>query len=158
MALATVALAITAIGAGVSTVAAIQQGAYQKKVSQYNAQVLENQKISIQQKAELDVQQHRENVKRLQGAQRTAYASSGIDLSGSAMDVMMDTERRGLLDEKIIKYNAAQGISGTEAEIGLTLAEGQQAYKSGLIQAGSSLLEGAGKFVNIQNQKKRGLL
>lgn len=158
MSLAVASLIVAAVGTAVSTVSSVQQGRYQKKVSEYNAKVLENQKVAIQQKAELDVQQHRETVKRLQGAQKVAYASSGVDLSGSAFDVLMDTNRRGLLDEKIIRYNAAQGISGTEAEIGLTLSEGQQAYKSGLVQAGTSLLSGAGQFINIQNQKKRGLL
>lgn len=158
MTLAAAALAITAIGTGISAVSAFQQGAYQKKVAQYNARVKENEKIAIQQKAELDVQRHREAVNRLKASQRVAYAASGVDLSGSAADVMMDTERRGLLDEKIIRYNASQGIAGTEAEIALTLAEGQQAYQSGVIGAGTSLLAGAGQFVNIRNQQKRGLL
>lgn len=158
MSLAAAALTIAVIGTGVSTLSALQQGRSQRRVSEYNAKVLENQKVAIQQKAELDVQKHREAVNRLRGSQKVAYAKSGIDLSGSASDVLMDTERRGLLDEKIIRYNAAQGITGTESEIALTLAEGRQASQTGLINAGTSLLSGAGQFINIQNQKKRGLL
>lgn len=152
------ATAIMAIGTAISSLAALQQGRYQQKVAQYNAQVLENQKTAIQQKAELDVQQHREAVKRLKGSQRVAYAASGVDFSGSAIDTLMDTERRSLLDEKIIKYNASQGITGTESEQALTLAAGEQAYQTGLINAGTSLLSGAGKFLWQNNRKKASLL
>lgn len=158
MSLMAAAVTIMAASTAVSALSAIQQGRYQRKVSQYNARVAENKKVAIQQKAELDVQRHRETVKRLKGSQRVAYASSGVDLSGSALDIISDTERRGLLDEKIIKYNAAQAISGAESEMALNIAEGEQGYQSGLISAGTSLLAGAGQFINIKNQQKKGLI
>lgn len=149
--MATTALLIA--GTVISAISSIQQGAYQRKVANYNAKVLENEKVALQQKAELDVEKHRETVRRLKGSQRVATAASGIDFSGSPVDVLFDTEKRSLLDEKIIKYNAQQGIAGTESEIALTLAEGDQAYRTGLIDAGTTILSGAGKFYKSKNKR-----
>lgn len=144
--------AVIVAGTLLTAVSALQQGAYQRKVADYNARVLENQKVAIKQKAELDVEQHKDKVKRLKASQRVAYLKSGVSLSGSALDVISETEQQGLLDEKIIRYNAAQGIQGTEAEIALTLAGGEQAMRAGQLQAGASLLAGAGKFAKSRLQ------
>lgn len=146
MELSTLAYISMIAGTTVAAASALQQGAYQSKVANYNARVLENEKIAIQQKADMDVEEHRERVLRTKASQKVAYLKSGVSLSGSAEDVLSDTERRGLLDEKIIRYNASQGIAGTSAEIALTLAEGKQKKKAGYINAGTSLLAGAGKF------------
>jgi len=141
------AQALLIAGTAISAISSFQQGAYQRQVAKYNAKVSENRKVALQQKADLDVEAHRKAVQRLKGKQRVAYLSSGVDLSGTPLEVMSETERNALLDEKIIRYNARQEIAGTESEIALTLAEGDQAFKSGLIQSGTSLLSGAGKFI-----------
>ena len=141
------ATTILVIGTAISALSAIQQGSYQRQVAQYNARVAENRKIALQQQADLDVKRHRERVKRVKASQQVAFLKSGVQLSGTPVDVITDTEARGLLDEKIIRFNAAQGIAAAETEAALSVAEGEQAFQSGLIDAGTSILSGAGKFI-----------
>ncbi len=148
------ATAILVAGTAVTALSAFQQGRHLENVSKYNARVLENRKVAIQQKADLDIERHRDRVKRLKGRQRTAFLKSEVELSGSARDVITETDTKALLDEKIIRYNAAQALAGTEAEIDLTLAEGEAQYGAGLITAGTSILAGAGKFVSARRRPR----
>jgi hypothetical protein len=82
----------------------------------------------------------------MQGQQVAAYAGSGLDLSGTPMDVIADTRTEGELDKAAIRTNWQQksNISGYNAKIAKMNAG--SAMTGGFIGAATSLAKGFSDF------------
>lgn len=109
------ALIIGAVGTGISAVSAFQQQRAQNDAAEYNARVAdvnaelaEQQSVQAGQLGVRSERQLRQQGRRLAGAQRTAFAASGVDVgSGTARSVLSDTSRQTELDALDIRYNTA---------------------------------------------------
>lgn len=123
---------------------AIQQGNYQKGVSEYNARVQRNE---AQQARNVGVE--RENMQRQQTAelvskQRAQLGAAGVDIgSGSALQLQQDTLSLGEADALRIRSNFEGRADALNTQAGLTEAQGAAAQSAGATKAFSSLLGGA---------------
>ncbi len=105
---------------GIGTLAQMQgqqdAAAAQAAQANYQAQVAENNQITAErlavdaeQRGEIDVRRHRQQVEQLKGRQVAALAASGVDVaSGSPLDILADTAALGAIDEQTIRDNAAR--------------------------------------------------
>jgi hypothetical protein len=93
----------------------------------------------ITQSAALEKEKITREATLMQGAQRAAYARSGVTISGSALDVMLNTATNYEYDKMIIDYNAKLQASQQRYY-------GQQAYSKGMFKVGQSLISGVAGF------------
>lgn len=115
----TIAIA-SMVASGVGTVmqmsAQSQAASAQRAQANYQAQVADNNRITAErlavdaeQRGEIEVRRHRQQVEQLKGRQVAALAASGVDVaSGSPLDVLADTAGLGALDQQTIRDNAAR--------------------------------------------------
>jgi hypothetical protein len=146
------------VAAGMSAYSSYQQGqsqkkqyAYQAAVAENNAKVAEwNAQDSIE-RGEIAEKQHRLKVSQIQGKQRSALASGGVEVdSGSALDVLEDTAYFGEMDALTIRSNSQReaykykvNAQNKQAQAGLYRMTGNDAARAGKINAVSSLLSDA---------------
>jgi hypothetical protein len=155
-----------AVGTAVSAYGAYSQGQAQKKMNKYQADVANQQAVLAERTADQNTQltqiqasQESKQLNRkyavLAGEQKAARAASGLGGgSVSEGDIATDTLNTQNLDESMIRYNAdlqswklkqnadmeSWGL-GNQATMYKTA--GKQAAKAGMINAGSTILQGA---------------
>jgi hypothetical protein len=133
-------LAISTVGAGLSAYSAYQEGQDAKAASQYNAQIARESAAMTETAGALDVERQRKGVKSLVGTQRARYGASGIEMTGSPLDVIFNTSLEGELDAQVIDWNSKVRARGymSQAEYDDRLAGIYE--RSGAMRAGSTLL------------------
>lgn len=144
-------LAIAAAGAGVGAYSAVQAGEAQKDAAKYNAAVQKNNALTASQQAKYQADRIAKRNRIILGRQRAAYAKSGIDLSGSAEDVLMDSMIEGELDKRAALYAGATSAQSSLARAKLDEFEGRTAQRAGYTRAGASILGGASQGLGAYN-------
>jgi hypothetical protein len=162
------AVAVTAIGGGVSAYGQYQSGQAQKKMMNYQADVANQQSVLAQRTAEqksqltqtqamLDTKQLQRKYSILEGTQKAARAASGVGGgSVSEGDIATDTFKTQSLDEQMIRYNAdlkswdlqqhaGMEVWGLGAEAEMDRMAGKNAAKAGTTAAVGTVLQTAGK-------------
>lgn len=161
----TIMMAATAISGGLSAYGQIQQGnaamesaRYQSAVQRNNAIMEENRATQERMKGDTEAAQKRREVARLIGAQRAGVGASGVEMSGSYLDVLTDSATQGALDVAMIRYNAETrardyefSASNLRAQSALTLAEGRNAKSASRIGAFGTLLGTASSVAGMWN-------
>ena len=93
------------------------QANYQAQVAENNRIIAERLAVDAEQRGEIDVRRHRQQVEQLKGRQVAALAASGVDVaSGSPLDVLADTAGLGEIDAQTIRHNAAREAWGYRVE------------------------------------------
>lgn len=141
-----IAYGIMALGTGLSAWSYYQQGVFQKETMGMQAEQQKSEARAAKAQAEFDVERHREYVKRFKSTQKMSLLKAGVQLEGSALDLLADTEVQARLDEDIIRYNAE--TRAQKLEWGATMSEvgGKQSKRAGTTQAFSTLLSSAGRY------------
>lgn len=121
-------LVLGAVGTGMSAYSQYQQ-------SQYNAQVAENQKKAIAQARDVNRGLDKEEFDRYRARFLALQGASGFSLSGSPMEVLIDSTNRFRKDQAIKDYEARVGIQSAESQRRLFQLEGPAALTSGLTSA-----------------------
>lgn len=147
-ALAIAAIATTAIGTGVATYSAVQQGRAQEAASKYSAAVDRNNAQMAADRARFESERIRKRNLLVRGRQRAAYAKSGVEISGTPDDVMFDSELEGELDLLASQYVGAVTARGYEARARLSDAAGENARTNSYYNAGATILSGAGSVAS----------
>ncbi len=157
--IAIAALAMSAVGTGVSALGQIQKGKTEKAAGEYNARVSEANAAAIEKKTVYEEEQSRDKLKRLMGTQRALYAKAGVDItSGSPLLVLADTAAEGEKEAKMIRYGGDVEATQQKNQARLQRLYGSSAYSSGLIGAGSTFFSGMGQAgLGYANVKARGL-
>lgn len=117
----------------------IGQGRAQQQLANQQAIQLEQQAKAQQVQSDYEIEQAKKQNKAYTGAQLAAYGKSGLDISGSPMDVIGNTMFEQELDILARKYNNKIGISKTLGQAQTMRAEGavnasmarSQGYSSG---------------------------
>ena len=167
-AVANAMLAVGAIATVASTTLGIVNGVQQGKATQaqynYQAQIdRKNAKIAeanaAQARQEGIEESRMQRIKTLQkvGAQQTAMAANGIDIStGTALDTIEDTAAMGELDALTTRYNAeTKGLAydhqanNFNNQANLDVFAGKNAYKTGMLNAVGTGLDGIGKIGKV---------
>lgn len=149
-----VGAALSAAGTIVGGITAMQQGKYQAKVAERNAQVeRENRNLEIE-AGRREALNHYRRVAQLKGQQRvTAGANSASTDFGTAADIVADTEMLSREDVGNIYRQTHENVRGRDRAVANYLGEasaarsrGKAAFTQSLFQAGSTILGGAQQF------------
>lgn len=119
-----------------------QQGQYQAKVAQNNAQVAEWQAADAKERGDTAAANVRRKYAALEGTQVASLASRGIDISeGSANALLTDTSFFSDVDQRTTKANAAREAWGYQTQAN-NFAANATAYQAGA-DAQNPLMAGA---------------
>ena len=136
-------------------------GKAEQKAAEYNAKIIENNKIIKEQEAKQIMSVHNEynlprfdkTVEQIQGATTTSYASSGVELSGTVAEALYEQELELQTDRDIMQFNAENARDTAENEAIMMQAEadlqryrGKVAKKASYFAAGQSLLSTGSMF------------
>jgi hypothetical protein len=147
-----IASALAVVSSGVAAYSSYYQGQQAKKQADFQAGVAENNAKASRQQAVFDADRLRERNRRLAGSQRTAIAKSGGTFSGSAADVVNDSEIQGELDILTTLYKGNLRSGAYQNDATASRMAGKSARTQGYISAGGSLLGGAGDALSIYSR------
>lgn len=139
---ALIPVAMAAYSAYSQSQSAKEQGQYQAKVAQNNAQVAEWQAADAKERGDTAAANVRRKYASLEGTQVASLAARGIDVSeGSANALLTDTSFFSDVDQRTTKANAAREAWGYQTQAN-NFASNAQFYQAGA-DAQNPLLSGA---------------
>ena len=159
----TAALAPTALGA----VSSYSQGKSQQAMYNYQAQVdKQNAEIANKnaaQERQIGIEEARlQRFKTLRAvaSQQSAMAANGMDVTqGTSLDIIQDTAAMGELDALQIQSNYEQKALAYEQQANnyinnanMNIISGKNAYKTGIINAAATGLNGVKSTANVANK------
>lgn len=158
---------IASAGVGVmGAFAARQQAQYQAAAMQANAQAQQYNAAWARQQANSDARLAEVRNNRLLGSQIATIGASGVDLSGSPLDLLAETVRESKIEEENVRRTGEAQARGYEYQASSMKMQaqgvkqaGNTAFAGGLISAGSSLLTssvGAISNYNYSRNLQRG--
>ncbi len=126
---------ITLIGAGLSMAGSVASAQAQSASYKAQAAYADRQAEMTAQKGNYDAnQQARQNDRQL-ASMRGQYLSSGIALSGSALDTLEDSATQASLDEQAIRYGAQVQSDNYRFQAGLARSNARSAMTGGYLGA-----------------------
>lgn len=134
------------IGAGIGqSYSSYASGEYNAKIAEANARVADAQAKDAIGRGEDTAMRHRQDVRRLQGAQRARAAANGLDFTeGSAADLIEEASVLGEMDVQTIRNNAALEAWGfrtqsadARARASVAKAEGRNAAVGSILSTGA---------------------
>ena len=118
-------------------------GDYQKSMSEINARNAELQAKDAISRGDSAAEEYAKKVNQTVGAQRTAFASQGVDIGyGSAKDIQRETYEIGARDTMTIKNNAFLEAMGYKSQAAEMSRAGRMAQMGARSEAASTLLAG----------------
>lgn len=130
---------IAAATAGYSAYSAGQQ---QKANMEYNAAVQKNQALAEQAQARHQAGLIAERGRKLRAAQRTQYAKAGVGLAGTPLLVLGETTSDIYREILMTGYGGQRRAGYYRAQSGLSLMQGRDYGRAGVLAAGGALLSG----------------
>lgn len=138
-------LALTAVAGAFQAYSAYDQGQQAKAVGNFNARQQENQAIKLRNQGTEKENDHRRAVAEMVSKQRAQFGASGVDVgSGSALDVVDDTQTLGDIDAMRIRSSVDDNVKSLNDQARLTRSEGKAAARAGKLKAVGSLFSTAG--------------
>ena len=139
----------------VASVAAAQQasaaGKYNQAVQERNARVKEQEAAQMEKQKEFDLARFDQQFSQLQGETKTAVLTSGVELSGSGLNVMRYNAEQAEIEKDILDYNSKVAQSQKIEEANFARMRGQIARNEAraaqigyYAKAGESLLKAYG--------------
>ena len=125
--------AIQAVGSLVSGVSQYSQAKSQAAYARTNATLAEQQ-------AQSQAQVIREKARRLSGQNRVAIGASGVDISGSFLDALADSDIDAELDARTALWNGKIEAMNQRGQARAAKARGESALVKGIFGAGTSAL------------------
>src|SRR3990167_5965390 len=112
-----------------SGVGTLVEGKQQKNMAEYNAKIYEQQAQAERSSAALLAEQKNRLIKSQLGKQTALYGKSGVKMSGSPLEVMLDSMTNANLDLAIDKYNSDVKAHGYESSAAMSRFEGKNKQK-----------------------------
>lgn len=120
-----------------------QESDYNEAVQRQNARISEGLAKETERRGARQETDYRIRIKSFKGGQRTAVAASGLQMSGSALDILEDTAVTAEEDAQNIRLNAARDAYGYRTQ-GLNYqSQADVTEFAGQQQAASTILTGA---------------
>jgi hypothetical protein len=140
------AAAIGLAGSVVSGIGAAQQAKAQQ--ASINAQAkLQGRQMQIDRETTgYEVSRTQDKIDRTLGAQRAGFISSGVGLSGSALDIMGETETEGALDVAAIRWNSKLRQDNIGYEQKITKMNAKDAGRAATTAFLAPVIGGAARF------------
>ena len=149
---ATVGTTMTVLGTLASAGSQYQAAKSGQAMAEQNAKLAEQQGMASLAQGRMEQEKVARRARQIQGSQRAAYGASGVDISsGSPLEIQADTEYQAAQDKALIRYNSELKKWGFDVESANYKRQAAQqgnmansALVSGLLGAGSSILNGSG--------------
>lgn len=145
----------TVIGTISSANAASASAEYNAKVQDRDAFVADQNRNATLNQARIDMEDKRRSDRRTLASIRASYGSSGIELAGSPLDVLMDTATEQETDTQRVGYEGQiRGREGALQALGmseganLSRMEAKSAKRGGFFGAVGAGLSGAGNILS----------
>jgi len=138
-------IAATVASTAVAAYSSYQSGVAQRNAARYNASLMERQAAQAREAAKIRAENYRKAAAARLAKMRASIYSSGVDMAGSPLLVMMESEKEAKLDELRVKYGGEIEASGLLGSAYLERARGSQAMTEAWLGVGASLLSGAGR-------------
>jgi len=137
------------------SIAAAQQasaaGKYNQAVQERNATIAEQEAAQMEKQKEFDLVRFDQQFSKFQGETKTAILTSGVELSGSGLNVMRYNAEQAVLEKDILTYNSKVAQSQKLEEANFARMKGQVARNEAraaelgyYAQAGQSLMTNYG--------------
>lgn len=136
--------ALALVGGIVSAVGSLAVGQANANAANAQAAMYERQAQAERAQAQFNSERQREKGIKMLATQRAGFLGNGVALSGSALDVLLDTTRENELDVSAIKYNAEIKAQNFEMQADSYKAKASAARMAGLFGAISPIIRGAG--------------
>jgi hypothetical protein len=158
------AVAVTAIGTGVTAYGQYSQQRYQGKVADANAKAESAAAADAISRGRMETQAYQQQVARQASQQRAAMAANGLDVTfGSAYETIGDTLDLGQQDSALMMRNAERegmrsdlGAANQRAEARARRSAATGALVKGAFDIGSTVLGGAQQYNKIQTSRTAG--
>lgn len=144
-------MAFQAISAAGSIFGGLMKGYGERQSAEAQAHALEqNAAYALlrgrqeKRQAEIEESQNDAQAERVEGAARAGYADQGIEMSGSALDVMADAEFQHQQGSETIKWKGNVAWWEAKQQAAMLLEQAHEAKKAGKISALASVLGGIG--------------
>jgi hypothetical protein len=145
-----VVVAVTVVGTAVAAYGQHEAGQASKATGKYNAKLAENEAKATEQKAHVESQQMQRNKERLIASQRAGFAKGGAAITtGTPLLLMAEQAGNAELDILNLQRNRAMEATALKSEATLSKFKGKQAARSANIQAGTTVIGGAGKAAGM---------
>ena len=126
--------AIAAVGSLVSGISQNAQAKSQAQLSKANAEIAEDQSA-------VEANAIREKARRLSGQNRALIGASGVDISGSFLDALTDSDINAEVDAQTALYNGKIQSMNQRAQASAASAAGKSALVSGIFGAGTNAMK-----------------
>jgi lipoprotein-anchoring transpeptidase ErfK/SrfK len=130
------------IGAGISAAGQSQAGEDAQATAERNARLGEMQADDELARGSQEEMRYRRQLAQVVGGQRAAIGARNVRRSGTALDLLLDTQQIGEEDALTIRNDAARSAWGLRAGAGEQRRYGASAQRQGMYGAGSTLLTG----------------
>lgn len=151
----TMLMVASVMGSVVSAASAMQQADDARSLANYNAKVREYQAQDTIDRAAVEEQKQREQVRQFMGKQRASMGASGVEVGqGSFGDVLAQSAEMGERDSLTIRNNAMRAAWGYETQSAAEQFEGEARARAYQGRAVGSLLSGAGDVYAIGVKKQ----
>jgi hypothetical protein len=133
------------IGAVAESEAIKAEGRFRKQQAEHNAKLAEMAAEDALFRGDSDARQLKRDAKKLMGEQKVSFAAQGIQLEGSALDVLEETDRLAELEVMKIKNNAFKEAFGFKTEASQARLRGRMAELSARTQSNLTLITGGSR-------------
>ena len=146
---------IAAVGSIAAARQASAMGKYNQQVQVRNARVAEQEAEAIRNKNEFDIARFDQELLQLTGSTTVSLNKSGVELSGSGLNVLNYNTRQGEIQKDVMNYNslvreskAIESANFARIRGSIERQRGRAARNENLFRAGASLLRGekAGEY------------
>lgn len=131
------------LSTGMQALGSLLQTRAQMQAAEFNAALARQRAEQEERAKEIDLYQLKRRKRRLLGKQRALYAKAGLDIEGTPLEVLADTEAQFELDKRLAEYNREIAKRQAETESSFYKFRRRQLATLGLADVGSTLLTGA---------------
>lgn len=136
-----------AVGSIIGGIGKKKQAKAQKKAAKFNAKLAARNAEIIRERTDINLTRLNQETIRATGGAVAGFSKGGVEISGSALDVLRETARNSALDASLIKKQGEidenaflSQAKGFTSEAKQAKTAGQIGFASGIVSAAGSLL------------------
>jgi len=153
MVLMGVGTAVQVAGTAVQVAGQLQKGQAEADTAKYNSRVAQLQATQVRRASEFEIQKLKREKSQHLARQRVVTAKSGLELSGSPLEVLIDSATQFELDIAAERYNTMSQISNLQFESDYQKRLAKAAKTSSYLAAGGTLLTGLAGMYGMKSVK-----
>jgi len=139
---------LTGITTGTTMAGNVAQGIYAERAADISAQSMRDQIALVRAESEADIARYAEQAKDFRAKQSLMYLKSGVQLSGSPLDVLDETVRISSENISAMRAKAEAKASNLRAGASNLEAKGRAAFVAGIAGATNTLTSQYGKMAS----------